>query len=132
MQIDRAHCAPWGLAGGLEGKGNQVALRLDGREIEDLPNAKVLTQRLKPGDAFVLRSGGGGGFGSPTERDPDHVAADVAEGYVSREVAREAYGVIVTEEGGLDRAATQRLRQQIVLEQGFAAALGRRAPAATE
>src|ERR1700694_1148142 len=29
-QSDRAHCRPWGLDGGLDGTGNQVALRLDG------------------------------------------------------------------------------------------------------
>ena len=34
----------------------------------DFPNAKVLVAQLKPGDAFRIRSGGGGGYGSPLER----------------------------------------------------------------
>ena len=110
LQIERVHCPPWGLAGGMEGKGNEVLLRLDGKDIEDLPNGKVWTQRLKPGDGFTLRSGGGGGFGDPIERDSESVAHDVAEGYVSREVARDIYGVVLDDHGRIDGEATQRLR----------------------
>ncbi|HVB34360.1 MAG TPA: hydantoinase B/oxoprolinase family protein [Patescibacteria group bacterium] len=113
LQIDRVHCAPWGLAGGKEGLGNQVTLRLDGQEISDLPNAKVLTRRLKPGDAFTIRSGGGGGFGPPTERDPDRVAHDVEEGYVSRASARDIYGVVLGDDGKVDSEATRSLRKQM-------------------
>jgi N-methylhydantoinase B len=111
VQIDRVHCAPWGLAGGKDGKGNRVALRLGGKEIAELPNAKVLTQRLMPGDAFTLSAGGGGGFGPPTDREPERVAHDVAQGYVSRAVAREIYRVALTASGTVDAAATQRLRE---------------------
>ena len=97
LQIDRVHCRPWGLAGGGDGYGNEVRLRIGGKEIADLPNAKVLTQRLKPGDAFIVLSGGGGGFGPPRERDPAKVAHDVRQGYVSAKAAAELYGVKVEE-----------------------------------
>jgi N-methylhydantoinase B len=110
VQIDRVHCAPWGLAGGKEGMGNQVALRIDGKEVADLPNAKVLAQRLKPGDAITLRAGGGGGFGAPHERDPEWVAHDVRQGYVSREVAREVYRIEISPNGALDAERTKQLR----------------------
>jgi len=95
VQVDRVHCPPWGLAGGKEGMGNQVALRIAGKEITDLPNAKVLTRRLQPGDAFTLRAGGGGGFGSPLERPMERVEEDVRQGYVSPQAARESYGVVL-------------------------------------
>ena len=108
--IDRVHCRPWGLAGGGDGAGNAVTLRLDGREITELPNAKVLVQRLKAGDSFTLMSGGGGGFGNPREREPERVAFDVAEGYVSLEEARDLYGVVLRADGGIDVDATRRLR----------------------
>src|SRR5881227_3412441 len=49
-QVERAHCRPWGLEGGLAGTGNQVALRLGGEWKRDFPNAKVLVAQLKPGD----------------------------------------------------------------------------------
>jgi N-methylhydantoinase B len=90
--MERVHCRPWGLAGGLEGAGNSVTLRIDGKELE-LPNGKVSSRRLKPGDAFTLRSGGGGGFGPPAERDRERLAFDVRQGYVSREAARDLYGL---------------------------------------
>jgi N-methylhydantoinase B len=111
VQIDRVHCAPWGLAGGAAGFGNEARIRLDGKNVADLPNAKVLTQRLKPGDAYSLLSGGGGGFGPPTDREPERVAYDVAQGYVSRDVARQSYRVALDEDGEVDTAATQKLRR---------------------
>jgi N-methylhydantoinase B len=113
VQIDRVHCAPWGLAGGEAGFGNEARIRIDGKNVDDLPNAKVLTQRLKPGDAYSLLSGGGGGFGLPTDREPERVAYDVAQGYVSREVARESYRVALDADGGVDVVATQRLRDAV-------------------
>ena len=93
--IDRAHCLPWGLMGGLEGSGNQVLLRRDGEWDKDRANAKVLTAQLKRGDAYALRSGGGGGFGSPLERAPELVREDVRQGYVSLGAARDYYGVVL-------------------------------------
>ena len=37
-------------------------------------------------------SSGGGGLGRPSDRRPEDVARDVAEGYVSEEEARSRYG----------------------------------------
>jgi N-methylhydantoinase B len=110
VQIDRVHCPPWGLAGGREGMGNRVALRLDGKELTDLPNAKVLAQRLRPGEAITLAAGGGGGFGPPEERDPERVAHDVRQGYVSAQVARDVYRVILKADGEVDAEATRAAR----------------------
>jgi N-methylhydantoinase B len=93
LQIDRVHCAPWGLQGGHAGMGNRVDLRIDGRQISDLPNGKVLTQRLKPGDAFTVLSGGGGGFGPPRQRKRRRVLHDLEQEYISKKTAREIYGV---------------------------------------
>jgi len=112
VQVDRVHCAPWGLAGGQSGAGNQVCLRIGGKEISDLPNAKVLMKKLNPGDAITLRAGGGGGFGPPDERDPEKVAHDVRQGYVSREIAREIYRVALDAAGNVDRKGTELLRRQ--------------------
>lgn len=111
VQVDRVHCPPWGLAEGKEGMGNQVALRIAGKEITDLPNAKVLTRRLQPGDAFTLRAGGGGGFGSPLERPVEQVEQDVRQGYVSLAAARDAYGVVLDPQTlRVDATETQKRR----------------------
>ncbi len=110
-QVERSHCKPWGLEGGGDATGNEVALRIDGRWKTDFPNAKVLVAMLKPGDAFRLRSGGGGGHGSPLERPLAAVAEDVRQGYVSPAAAREAYGVVLDPQTfAPDPAASERLR----------------------
>jgi N-methylhydantoinase B len=114
IQVDRVHCPPWGLAGGHAGAGNQVALRIAGKEIADLPNAKVLMKRLGRGDAITIRAGGGGGFGPPEERDPEAVAHDVRQGYVSLEVARDTYAVVLDpRKFTVDVAATAKRRTEL-------------------
>jgi N-methylhydantoinase B len=109
-RIDRMHCKPWGLDGGGEAAGNSIGIRRNGRWEKDLPNAKIFNVRLNRGDAYMMQSGGGGGFGDPMERDPELVAEDVREGYVSPTVAHNVYGVVLTSTGDVDVYAT-RLRR---------------------
>ncbi len=112
--IERAVCLPWGLEGGLEGTGNEMLLRRDGVVADDVPNAKVFRAKVKAGDAYVLRSGGGGGFGSPLERPPERVQHDVRQGYVSIAAARDYYGVVLDPDTlAIDEAATKRQREQL-------------------
>jgi N-methylhydantoinase B len=94
-QIERAHCRPWGLAGGRDGRANSVALRVNTQWKTEFPNAKVLVAQIKVGDAFRLRSGGGGGYGSPLERPVEDVQNDVRQGYVSVHEAAVFYGVVI-------------------------------------
>jgi len=111
-QVDRAHCRPWGLEGGLDGAGNQVSIRLGGKWKEDFPNAKVLVAHLKEGDAYRMRSGGGGGYGLPHARPAAAVAEDVRQGYVSAQEARALYCVVVDPATfEVDEAKTTRLRR---------------------
>ncbi|TDD37481.1 hydantoinase B/oxoprolinase family protein [Saccharopolyspora elongata] len=65
--------------------------------------------RVRAGDVFVQWIAGGGGYGDPLLRDPQLVAADVRDGYVTGETAQRTYGVIVTD-GTVDEAATRRAR----------------------
>jgi N-methylhydantoinase B len=117
-QIDRAHCRPWGLDGGGDGKGNAVALRVGGAWKTDFPNAKVLVAQVKAGDAFRLRSGGGGGYGSPLSRPVDDVRNDVRQGYVSVEQAAALYGVVVDPGSfDVDEVATGRRRASLQLRE---------------
>ena len=96
-QIDRVHCKPWGLEGGREGAGNELAIR-PGRDApwqESFNNAKFIFDLKKDGDAFRIRAGGGGGYGNPWERPVEKVREDVRQGYVSLKAAAELYGVII-------------------------------------
>ena len=69
---------------------------------------------MKAGDSFRLKTGGGGGFGSPLERTVDEVGADVVAGYISQVKAEKVYGVIVGKDGIPDLPATQSCRDQLV------------------
>jgi len=112
--IERSVCPPWGLGGGLEGTGNEMLLRRAGSVLDDVPNAKVFRAKVKRGDAFVLRSGGGGGFGSPLERPAEPVRHDVREGYVSLQAAHDYYGVVLDAQTlVIDEDATERLRADL-------------------
>ena len=46
----------------------------------------------------------------PATREPDQVAADVADGLITRDTAERQYRVALAADGALDRAATARLR----------------------
>ncbi len=111
-QIDRVRCRPWGLYGGLAAEGNGVAIHRFGLDEHRFPSGKALNQTLVAGDAYILRSGGGGGFGSPLERDLAAVANDVRQGYVSTEAAERLYGaVFVAGTVNLDAAASAARRE---------------------
>jgi N-methylhydantoinase B len=113
-QMDRVKCRPWGLAGGHSGAGNSVALHRAGADKEThFPNGKAFNQTLKPGDAYILRSGGGGGYGSPLERDLDALEHDLRAGYIGRDAAENVYGAVIAPDGGIDRAATASRRDEM-------------------
>jgi len=104
--VERVFCRPWGLFGGHPGSGNEVTVRSGGREVHP-GSGKFNGRVLKQGDAYILRSGGGGGYGSPLERPVDRIQHDVDEGYISRRRAEGCYGVVFDERTGrIDAAST--------------------------
>jgi N-methylhydantoinase B len=105
MQSGRYLYAAEGLFGGKAG--SHARFLVNGVQ----GNSYGLTQ-LKPGDVVTIEAPGGGGYGNPRERDPEMVAADVREGYVSYESARRDYGVVV-EPGtfAVDAVETEKLRR---------------------
>ncbi len=108
--VDRVHCKPWGLDAGKEGAGNDVRIRRKDQWLDTATNGKATSVRLQPGDGFMMRSGGGGGFGDPLLRPVTQVAEDIAEGYVSASAAAAVYGVVLDAEGRVDEVATAHLR----------------------
>ena len=109
-QMDRVKCKPWGLNGGLSGLGNGVAISRFGKtEEQRFHNGKALNQVLQAGDAYILRSGGGGGFGSPLDRDLAALERDVRCGYVTKEAAEKYYGAVF--EAGTLQARHRRDRE---------------------
>jgi N-methylhydantoinase B len=74
-----------GRDGGDDGAGGTLALQ-SGKSI----NSKG-TQIIPPGDRLVVQMPGGGGIGDPAKRDRARVARDLADGYISAQVASEVY-----------------------------------------
>ena len=71
-----------GMLGGLDARPHQYRLLTDGQTPRVLKTKEVGIP-VQPGDVFEVRSGGGGGWGKPAERDPEAHARDVAEGFVA-------------------------------------------------
>jgi N-methylhydantoinase B len=95
-----------GRNGGGTGAPGRISLA-SGRAIR--PKGR---QTVPPRDFARLELPGGGGFGDPRRREPECVAADVADGLVIREAAERDYAVALDAEGRVDRAATERLRRR--------------------
>jgi N-methylhydantoinase B len=72
---------------------------------------------LDANDVLYMRVASGGGYADPLEREPERVRQDVANGIVSRQAAREIYGVVFDVAGSdIDLAATQSLRSRLRAE----------------
>jgi N-methylhydantoinase B len=54
---------------------------------------------LQAGDRVRMSTGGGGGYGDPKQRPLQLVERDVTRGFVSRESARDDYGVVIDAQG---------------------------------
>ncbi|MEZ5100629.1 MAG: hydantoinase B/oxoprolinase family protein [Thermoleophilia bacterium] len=100
---------PKGVRGGGNGRaaGNLLE-RTDGAR-EELPAVSVVT--LAPGERVIAITQPGGGYGPPAEREPERVAEDVREGWITAERGREVYRVALAATGEVDAAATAALRR---------------------
>jgi N-methylhydantoinase B len=98
-----------GLAGGL-GPPEQNAILVYAGTDRELRLGKKSDFPLSAGDRIVSKPTGGGGYGDPMTRDPERVAWDVKNDYVSRDSAEEHYGVVLNDDGSVDAEATARRR----------------------
>jgi N-methylhydantoinase B len=79
--------------------------------VNGVPGNPLGLTQMKPGDVITIDAPGGGGYGNPLERDPEMVASDVIEGYVSIESAGTDYHVTIDPETHeVDAEATKKLR----------------------
>src|SRR2546426_4869801 len=108
MSTDRTRIQPWGLDGGGPGACSKFLLRDKAGKTIQLPSKG--TRRVEQGSVISCISAGGGGYGSPRERDPEKVRFDVREGLVSRENARNLYGVVLKPNLTVDVPLTVDLR----------------------
>lgn len=104
---DRTGYAPRGFLGGRDGRCGELFLS-DGTVLP--PKGRY---DLQPGQSVTLRLPGGGGYGSPFERDPQRVLEDVVQERLSIEAARDSYGVAITDELEVDVEETAVLRARL-------------------
>ena len=109
LWFERAKMPAWGVLGGQSAIGPSTVIY---DEKGEMVSQKTKLNNYRIGQDWVvdIKTGGGGGYGNPLERDPQLVLRDVRAAYISCARAAEAYGVVIDEAGQLDEAATQKLR----------------------
>jgi N-methylhydantoinase B len=102
---ERIDFPPPPLAGGEPGEAGHL------RTNNQAPLRAKETTMLPPDTVVTIEIPGGGGYGSPLQRAPEAVLADVRDGYVTIEAARERYGVVIDSTSwAIDDAATRARR----------------------
>jgi N-methylhydantoinase B len=104
---DRSRFRPWGTLGGGAGEPSDFIRNPGASGQQILGNTDIVT--ADPGDVIHIHSPGGGGRGSPLERESERVLLDVERGYVSARSAEKDYGVVIRD-GAVDEAATREAR----------------------
>ena len=108
LWFERSVTTAWGLFGGESGSAPVVVVeRPDQPTLELL---KVNGVKVPKGTLIRSRTGGGGGYGPPQDRDPQDVLEDVIDGYVTVDHARSTYRVEINDALEVDLEATERLR----------------------
>ena len=105
----RRLCPPWGVAGGAAGAASLNTMSKPGET--DMKPFDPVRLVCAPGTSVMVATAGGGGWGDPLDRDPASVLEDVLEELVTRDGARDLYGVVVDmDRRAVDAAATAALR----------------------
>ena len=105
------------ISGGYDGlPGKSTFIDKHGNE-RDIP-AKVTGFLCGAGEVIQLTEPNSGGYGNPLDREPRMVLEDVLDDFTTIELAREAYGVVISDGLQIDEAATETLRAQLRSERG--------------
>lgn len=100
---------PWALEGGQEPEPSEMVIWPD---TDQEKRVGMYRASMRPGDRFINRTAGGGGYGDPLDRDPTSVANDVLDGYVTRSAATEIYGVNVQLDGSWTVTTSRTMHDQ--------------------
>ena len=87
LSVERVKTPARGRFGGGPGATGRIHLLETGDALPGKGEA-----RIKAGETLVFETPGGGGFGDPTQRDPDLLHRDVEDGLISADAACTLYG----------------------------------------
>jgi N-methylhydantoinase B len=90
-QFDKFKVQPFPLFGGEPGATGKLVMNPDSNHPHEL-RSKTYGYPLKNGDIFSMHTQGGGGYGSPAERDRKAIEKDLREGKISEKHAKAEYG----------------------------------------
>lgn len=96
LWFERSKTPAWGLFGGVSGMPPKVTIHSSEKGAETM--LKVNAKSLKHGDRVILETGGGGGFGKPSDRSLHNIIEDIKDGYIDINQAVKDYGVSVDNE----------------------------------
>jgi len=96
--LDRTLCPPWGVQGGESAKPGRFIV-VKAATGEEFTADKENDYSLEPGDLVCVETGGGGGYGPPSERALDLIQRDLDASYVTRTAAERDYGVKIDVDG---------------------------------
>ena len=100
--LDRTLCPPWGVQGGKAAKPGRFTV-VEAATGKDVSADKENAYQLEPGDIVCVETGGGGGYGPPSERSLDLIQRDLDAGYITAAAAERDYGVKVGRDGTAQR-----------------------------
>lgn len=115
MRADRQRFRPYGLYGGYPGEPSANIWDPEGEPKKMPPK---FTEIVKRGEVVRHEVAGAGGWGDPLERDPELVAKDVRNEFISREAALADYGVAL-DGFEVDAAATEAKRAELASARGW-------------
>ena len=103
---ERAVFPAFGVLGGAYGAPNRIIYdQSDGKHSPTL-GAKLSGVKLRRGQRVRVESPGGGGYGSPANRELADIERDLRQGMISETGAERDYGVSVAANGKVTRMAT--------------------------
>jgi len=112
LRTDRFKFSSPGIFGAKPAHPSAASLRSENSPPRPL-TSKIAGLRLHKGDVLTMEFAGGGGWGDPCERAIERVHDDIVRGYVSRDAARDDYGVALKDDLSIDADATARLRAKV-------------------
>jgi N-methylhydantoinase B len=110
--MDHGRYGPQGVQGGLDGNVNVVEVELDKNIYIPVHLSKEQDIQLQKGDTVHVKTPGGGGYGSPFDRDELLVLKDVKEQKYTIDDVSKSFGVFIDKKTlKIDNLKTKTLRQ---------------------
>jgi N-methylhydantoinase B len=100
--LDRTKYPPWGVQGGKEARPGQFSIVRGSTGVSESIGKRNGLQ-LEAGDLVTVETGGGGGYGPPSERTLEAIRRDIERGYVSADAAERDYDIRVLADGTVVR-----------------------------